>query len=481
MIGSATTQLATGYVDRLRRTLARTLPVKCSDDDLARGLALDAEGRPWLLTTGGSQAVGDIWTRDSFLVQQYEDMGQISEKEPTWSGYGQDAGYIGQRFDFVIWDDLVDPKKQRTIEAKEALQDYWDDVSEPRLEPAGLLVLQGQRFASDDLYRYCLDKSIGEEMDDDTGEMLDTRPMYHHVKFKAHYEEKCNPAVTHKRTASAFPEGCLLSPQRLPWRELSAKIRNRSDRFEVVYQQQDTDPSTVLVPATWINGGDGYPGCLDVDRDRLELPKGLTPPLVSVMTVDPSPTRYWAIEWWIYQPETEFRYLMDLERTTMEAGDFLDYNPATRQYTGLLNEWVDTSNQLGWPISHVVVEDNAAAEILKLQYQMGPPVDGLGSVVRDPPALDAFGIKSDPEYRSRDHRPALSIWPGPPPEQAQLGGLRGERVPDPRGHPLPPRPDRRLRHGALFCSWNGTSPRSTPPGDRESQAAQWRPSWVGWR
>ena len=59
---------------------------------------------------------------------------------------------------------------------------------------------------------------------------------------------------------------------------------------------------------------------------------------------------------------------MDLERTPMEAGEFLDYNPATRQFTGLLDEWVNTSRELALPITHVVVEDNAAQRFL-LQYQ----------------------------------------------------------------------------------------------------------------
>ena len=86
------------------------------------------------------------------------------------------------------------------------------------------------------------------------------------------------------------------------------------------------------------------------------------------MTVDPSPTRFWAIEWWVYQPSTEFRWLMDLERTPMEAGEFFDFNPATRQFTGLLDEWVNTSRELGLPITHVV-EDNAAQRFL-LQYDM---------------------------------------------------------------------------------------------------------------
>ena len=145
MMGAATTSLASRYTNRLRRSLMRTLPEKCSDDDKLRGYAFDAEAT-LADDFGRFQAIGDTWTADSFVVQQYEDRGGIAEKEPTWSAYGQDAGFIGGRFNFVVWDDLVDPKKQKTVEAKEALQDYWDDVSEPRLEPAGLLILQGQRL-----------------------------------------------------------------------------------------------------------------------------------------------------------------------------------------------------------------------------------------------------------------------------------------------------------------------------------------------
>ena len=370
MIGSSTTNLAEGYVDRLRRSLARTRPVQSSEEDISRGLALDAEA-----TLAGDfgrfQPIGDIWTRSSFVVEQTE--GTTVEKEATWSGYGQDAGYIGQRFDFVIWDDLVDPKKQRTQEAKEALELYWDDVSEPRLEPSGLLVLQGQRFASDDLYRYCLDKMTGEDIDWDTGEVLDKRPKYTHVLFKAHYEDNCNPQVTHKRAAPPYPEGCLLNPERLPWRELSSHIENREERFQVVYQQQDGDPKSVLVPKAWIYGWDGHVGCIDEDRDRLELPKNadgslaLVGDLASYMTVDPSPTKFWAIEWWVYQPAVEYRWLMDLERKPMEANEFLDYNHATSRFTGLLEEWYQTSVDLGLILSHVIVEDNAAQRFL-LQY-----------------------------------------------------------------------------------------------------------------
>ena len=372
MMGAATTSLATRYTNRLRRSLARTLPEKAADDDILRGYAFDAEAT-LADDFGRFQAIGDTWTADSFVVQQYESQGQISEKEPTWSAYGQDAGFIGGRFNFVVWDDLVDPKKQKTVEAKEDLQNYWDDVSEPRLEPGGLLILQGQRLSSDDLYRYCLDKEVGEEIDYDTGELIGRKPKYYSIIYKAHYEEKCNPEVTHQVDAPAYPDGCLLSPWRLPWREINSLMTNRAERFEVVYQQKDSDPTSVLVRPAWIYGHDGSPGCVDTDRDRLELPKNpdgsaaLTGDLVSVMTVDPSPTKLWSIQWWIYQPSTEFRWLMDLENRPMQADEFLDFNYSKGQHTGVLNEWVHTSRELGYPISHVIVEDNAAQRFL-LQY-----------------------------------------------------------------------------------------------------------------
>ena len=476
MIGSATTNLAAGYVDRLRRSLGRTLPVKNADDDIARGLALDAE------TTlahdfGRFQAVGDMWTRDSFVVQQYEDMGLVVEKEATWSGYGQDAGYIGQRFDFVIWDDLVDPKRQRTLEAKEALEGYWDDVSEPRLEPGGLLVLQGQRFGTDDLYRYCLDKFIGEDIDWDTGEFMDRRPKYHHIKYKAHYAELCNPEVTHLRKAPAYPDGCLLSPERLPWRELSAHISNREDRFQVVYQQEDTDPSSVLVPKAWIYGYDDHPGCVDEDRDRLELPKNadgsnaLVGDLVSYMTVDPSPTKYWALMWWVYQPEVEYRWLMDLERRPMEANEFLDFSRGTHKFTGLLEEWVQTSRDLGVPITHVIVEENAAQRFL-LQYQVVK--DWMSQRSVEIIGHNTHRNKSDPEFGVESIREHYKFGRKRLPYKRNSDGfvcsmkLIAELTTYPHGK----------TDDCVMADWFGewNLPRIYAP--QVSEGKQWRPSWA---
>jgi hypothetical protein len=474
MIGSATTQLAATYTDRLRKTFGRTLPQKNSDEQIAQGYALDAE-TTLAADYGRFQAIGDMWTRDSFYVQQYEDFGSVIEKEPTWSGYGQDAGYIGQRFDFVIWDDLVDPKKQRTQEAREALELYWDDVSEPRLEPGGLLVLQGQRFSSDDLYRYCLDKVVGEDVDDDTGEIVGRMPKYHHVLYKAHYEEKCRHQETHKRGAPAYPEGCLISPERLPWRELSAHMTNRADRFEVVYQQQDSDPASVLVPKSWIYGDDGYPGCVDKDRDRLELPRNpdgslaLVGDLVSYMTVDPSPTKFWAIEWWVYQPSVELRWLIDLERSPMEANEFLDFNQATQRFTGLLEEWYQTSTDLGIPLTHVIVEDNAAQRFL-LQYQVTKDWMARRSV--EVIGHSTHRNKSDPELgveSIREHykfgRKRLPFKNG---TSSAVGYLITELTTYPHGK----------TDDCVMADWFGewNLPRIYSP--TEAEGRSWRPSWA---
>ena len=88
MMGHAVGAKAKEYTNRLRRTLSRTLPEKCNDDDRVRGFALDAE------TTladdfGRFQAIGDTWTADQFVVQQYGDMGSVTEKEATWTAYGR--------------------------------------------------------------------------------------------------------------------------------------------------------------------------------------------------------------------------------------------------------------------------------------------------------------------------------------------------------------------------------------------------------
>jgi len=381
LLGSATMTLAKRNLMRLKRSFERVLPEKGDDISVARGLALDAQST-LAYDFGRFKPVDrELWSAEAFVVMQHEEAGQISEKEATWSAYGMDTGFLGSRLDFVIWDDLVDPRKIRTSEQKEALENFWQDVGETRLEPGGLLILQGQRIASDDLYRFSLDmiKPADEEEDDEdafleekisldspvAGDRRDKK--YHHIIFKAHYEENCD-GTEHKKAAKPYPDGCLLDPRRLGWREISTLQANRGERFEVIYQQRDLDPSEVLVPHAWVFGHDEFPGCIDKDRDRLQIPEGINASdCISVASADPSPTMFWAVQWWIYHPPSDQRFLIDLTRKKMDAPDFLDYVAQENRFVGVMEDWQNASETLGFPITTWIVEANAAQRFL-LQY-----------------------------------------------------------------------------------------------------------------
>jgi len=376
LTGSATMSLAKRNLMRVRRSLERVIPELADDALKARGLAVDAESTMALDFGRFKPLDKEMWTNEAFIVMQPEDSGAISEKEPTLSAYGMDSGFIGGRFDGCFWDDLVDPRKTRSADQREAMEDWYQDVAESRLEPAGMLALIGQRLAADDLYRFALDM---EQPLDDEEELLDSGlsedevaklrsdKKYKHLLYKAHYIDKCSPEH-HKRTSPAYPVGCLLDPRRLSWRDISNLMSNRGERFAVVYQQEDLDPSEVLVRNEWVYGTGDTPGCIDRDRDIWEIPPGLNPnDCLMVATADPSPTNFWAIQCWLYHPESQQRFLIDLIRAKMEASKFLDYNINDGRYTGVMEDWQNLSESVGFPIQYWIVESNAAQRFM-LQY-----------------------------------------------------------------------------------------------------------------
>lgn len=374
LTGSATMSLAKRNLMRVRRSLERVIPEQAEDNLKARGQAFDAESTLALDFGRFKPLDKELWTNEAFIVMQPEEAGAISEKEPTLSAYGMDSGFIGGRFDGCFWDDLVDPRKVRSADQREAMEDWYQDVAETRLEPAGMLALIGQRLAPDDLYRFALDMTQPIEED----EVLDTLTdeeisnlrhdkKYKHLKYKAHYEELCEPE-NHKRGSEAYPKGCLLDPRRLPWREISNLMSNRGERFAVVYQQEDIALDETLVRNEWVYGHGTSPGCIDKERDRWEIPPGLNPAdCMVVATADPSPTNYWSIQCWLYHPESQQRFLLDLIRKKMEAPEFLEYNYNLGEFTGVMEEWQRLSISLGFPIQTWVIEQNAAQRFM-LQY-----------------------------------------------------------------------------------------------------------------
>jgi hypothetical protein len=375
LVGSATARLGAQYTALIRKALEATIPLEADGEDLAKGIAVDAVATLSEDFGRFKPTDHDSWTKDAFIVQQM-DGASIRSKEPTWTAVGRDQEFIGGRYDFCIWDDLVTPNRLRSIETIEKDRDWWDTYAERRLEPGGLLILQGQRMGANDLYRYCLDMEVSEEDDEDELEddevaLRETtdgvKHKYHHINFKAHYEELCKGKETHKRNAPAYPDGCLLSPRRIQWREISSAMKNRPDKYAQVYQQEDVSSDAVLVDPAWISGIGGWPGCWDKERDRLEVPHGLMAPTYSIVSVDPSPTRYWAIEWWLYNEPSDQWFLIDLLRTGLDAPDLLDWNANMGVFSGIMEDWQAMSRDLGIPITHWIIEQNGAQRFL-LKY-----------------------------------------------------------------------------------------------------------------
>ena len=481
MIGSATMSLAKRNLMRLKRTFERIEPEKGEANAIRRGDAFDAVAT--LAQDFGRFRPMDkeIWTNEAFVVMQPDETGAISEKEPTWSAYGIDTSFIGGRYDFVMWDDLVDPRKMRTVEQREALQDVYQDVCETRLEPGGLLVLQGQRISSDDLYRFALDMTAPGLSDDDddeyeedelTEKVGDSRDgkKYHHIIFKAHYEEQCDPAQ-HKKSASPYPHGCLLVPRRIPWSKVNTLMANRGERFTVLYQQQDVDPTEVLVPNAWVYGHDEFVGCFDRDRERLQIPEGLIAAnCYSIATADPSPTNYWSVQWWIYDPQSEKRYLIDLLRKKMDAPDFLDWSADQGKFVGVMDDWQDASNILGFPITTWIVESNAAQRFL-LQYDHVRRWRSLHDVDIIPHTTSRN--KSDPNYGVETIAPHWRYGRVRLPGRGDGKTISMRLVDEVTKYPHGRTDDCVMAE--WFFEWN--LPQLSLP--TVAQSSAWRPSWVG--
>lgn len=402
LVGAVTQTIAERYNRRMRNTFARTIPMEADDEERQRGLAMDAQSvlgfdygpfRP-------DRSEQIPWANDQFTVVQFGET-YSGQKEATWTAFGRNTEVISHRVNVMVWDDLTSVDRIRTQDMIEADRHWWHSEAERRLEPYGLLLLQGQRLGSEDIYGHCkslevsnfdvddwdLDEEYHVNVLDDPGDRPATRKKYVHIVYKAHYEEHCHAAENprmHSMRAPAYdprrPEssGCLLDPVRLSWRELSAEKERPGSNFEVVYQQEDVDPEEVLVPRIWIDGGqdphgNDFLGCWDEQRAPGFVPKGLDGIKLSVITVDPAPSNYWSIQWWYYvePPGCDRlmgqRYLLDMYRGRMDGPDLLDWNVQLREHTGLAAEWVDRAKKLGAPVSHLIVEKNGAQKFL-MQY-----------------------------------------------------------------------------------------------------------------
>jgi hypothetical protein len=381
MIGSISQAMAKQYSRRIRETLERPQPIKPDPEIVKKGLAVDAEG--CLSIDYGRFKPSDkgaLWRAEEFVVEQLDGNG-LDNKEPTVRAYGIDSEYIGHRADLCLFDDVASVDNAREGNTRDKMLERWDQIAEARVDPAGLLAVVGQRLGSGDLYAHCLNKisyDIDEAdydgMDMTTPESLAaTEPTksqkYKHIVYKAYYEELDTGPKSRRYDAKPYPEGPLLDPQRLSWKDLSYIRYSNPRTFKVVYQQEDDADDANLISRVWITGGLGpdgvlYQGCIDNDRLPGQIPEGLGPPVISIISVDPSPSQFWGIQWWLYQPHTNLRYLIDVERIKLTAEELLGYDTTTSEYSGILEDWTNRAFAYGYPVSHIVVEVNAAQRFL---------------------------------------------------------------------------------------------------------------------
>lgn len=447
MIGTGAESTGADYLRRIKTTLERTIPVEAAPDDEVLGLACDA--RSTLVADYGRYRPegASYWSQDKLVVAQRGGV-PAHQKEASFAAYGRGSQFLGGRFNLVIWDDVVTDTNSRTPAQQAELARWWRTTAESRLEPGGLLVLMGQRMSAHDLYRHALDiKDITAVLDleEDDIDMEKLPRKYHHVVFKAHYDEKCAGGGTKgpghdPLKAKPWPDGCLLDPVRLTYRDLMVAKHTDARSYACVYQQEDTDPGSVLVDPQWINGGidpiNGtmYPGCWDKDRACGQFPDNLAGDCWTVATADPSVANFWGCFLWVYQGATKYMHLVDIRRKRMEAPELLDWNHANQRFTGLLEEWWQMSNDVGRPLTHAIVEVNAAQRFL-LQYEHAKRWSSLrgvdivghytGAQNKSDPKLGVGALA--PEYRHGRVR-----LPGAPLTRTQIVPLYNEvtRYPD---------------------------------------------------
>jgi len=354
LLGHEKMATAIHYVLRVRRLLELRRPYYDKEQKRHAELVLAREfGRFRPLESLGEEK---IWSAEQFLVAQLEDV-DLYEKEPTVQAASREAGFLGERVDYYSWDDITTGKTTRSMEVADATNEWFETEAETRVEPGGVGLLVGQRLNQLDLHNY----RLKETYTDDEGLV---HKKYFHVKYPVHHEPTCDG--NHRQwDAQEHGDGCLLDAVRWPWREI-LKIREKSN-YRTVYQQEDADPTQVLVLKEWLDGGTdwtGYkaPGCYDDDRGFYEWPKDVGH-LINYVTVDPAAGGWWAIEWWAVQPETRFRYLIAGFRRRMSAGmesGLLDWDPLQQKHIGIMEELQKASVAGAQPILVWVIEAASA-------------------------------------------------------------------------------------------------------------------------
>jgi hypothetical protein len=295
-------------------------------------------------------AQGDMvmWREGDIIIPQLGDF-DLSSKEPSIQIGSRDSTIQGARIDLLIMDDIVSAKTYNDP----ALSSWWSKEVERRIDPGGVLLLVGSRVGAQDLFHELSEK----QYENDDGEIV---KKYISIAFPAHNEATCDAAVggTHRQW-DGDTDGCLLDEKRVSWAEILA---HRDDgNFSTLFQQSPEGDRGGLVPKLWITGGDEggevFPGCLDVDRALGEDPTKMEPGLIVYATVDPAAGGRWAVMVWCTIPKPDARRcLLHAVHREMRVDEFIRIDPASGSLVGVM---MDVERQFRPKV--IVVEANYAA------------------------------------------------------------------------------------------------------------------------
>ena len=293
----------------------------------------------------------DVWKQDMCTVDGFP-----IRKEPTFITAGAGSHIYGWRVHLIIGDDIVDTENSRSPERAEELLVWHADELQSRLEPGGVCVDVGTRFATWDLHG-----KLWRQRDDEGN------PLWTPIIYKAHDESRCSGVHCMDKSCKnkclhdkPYPEGCVLWPA---WFSYQALRRRRagqhtSARFEFIYNQVEVPDEGSLVKPEWIEA------CKDKNRVFWDIPRGAR----VCCTIDPSPTEWAVAQCWAYVQGEDKRYLVAQWRKRRVMAP---------EYIALIRDWTLRLRGLGYdPLW--IFEVNAAqrwllqsTEYLMLRYELG--------------------------------------------------------------------------------------------------------------
>ena len=290
----------------------------------------------------------------------------FDEKEPTVFAVSRESGFLGFRCEEALWDDLVSKKNSKSVEMREQQQSWWLAEAESRVNPGGLCALIGTRANRDDLFSRLKRLTV---LETDEGDEVEVESKTYHVfTYPVHDASKCRETTSLRRQDHVE---CLNDPQSYSWRTILRKKSADPIGFELTYQQNDVDLEDQLVQEMWLTGGtdpvtgDHYMGCYDRDRAMWrEIAPFALEDYRAAIVVDPSPTKYWAVEAWVWDKRNDVDYLIGMERKQMQAPELLDLKPGTLEYSGLLEEFLLKLRELRIDCYYIIMEENSAQRFM---------------------------------------------------------------------------------------------------------------------